>query len=109
MPLSNSVRGSDFDSEVVLSLSFPKDERLGVQLRSGGAAVAPWPAACQAALSSTISQGLLKFMPIELTMLSNSRYTLTKILVMFLYRIYTITNAVSENNVKKDKHINKKY
>ena len=36
MHLSNSVRGPDFDSEVVLILSFPKDERLGVQLLSGG-------------------------------------------------------------------------
>ena len=31
----------------------------------------PWTAACQAPLSSTISQSLLKFMPTELVMLSN--------------------------------------
>ena len=33
--------------------------------------VTPWTAACQAPLSSTISQSLLKFMSIELVMLSN--------------------------------------
>ena len=32
---------------------------------------APWTAACQASLSFTISQSLLKFMSIELAMLSN--------------------------------------
>ena len=31
----------------------------------------PWTAACQAPLSSTISQSLLKFMSVELVMLSN--------------------------------------
>ena len=31
----------------------------------------PWMAACQASLSFTISQSLLKFMSIELVMLSN--------------------------------------
>ena len=33
--------------------------------------VTPWTAACQAPLSSTISQSLLKFKPTELVMLSN--------------------------------------
>ena len=33
--------------------------------------VTPWPVACQAPLSSTISQDLLKFMSIESVMLSN--------------------------------------
>ena len=32
---------------------------------------APWTAACQAALSSTVSQSLLRLMSIELVMLSN--------------------------------------
>ena len=34
--LSNSVRGYDFDNEVVHILSFPKDERLVVRLLSHG-------------------------------------------------------------------------
>ena len=33
--------------------------------------VTPWTAACQAPLSSTVSQGLLKLMSIESVMLSN--------------------------------------
>ena len=33
--------------------------------------VAPWTAACQAPLSSTVSQSLLKFMSLESVMLSN--------------------------------------
>ena len=33
---------------------------------------APWTAACQASLSSTVSQSLLKFMSIESIILSNS-------------------------------------
>ena len=43
----------------------------------------PWTAACQAPLSSTISQSLLKFMFIELVMLSNHFILLHLLLLIF--------------------------
>ena len=44
--------------------------------------VTPWTTACQAPLSSSISQSLLKFMSIELVMLSNHRILCKPLLLL---------------------------
>ena len=47
--------------------------------------VTPWTAACQAPLSSTNSQSLLKFMSIELVMLSN--HLILCLLLLFAFNL----------------------
>ena len=66
-----------------------------------GLLAAPWPAAHQASLSITISQSLLKFMSIELVMLSN--HVLTYVILATIpwvkncYYPYTLRYSCLEN------------
>ena len=54
----------------------------------------PWTPACQACLSFTISQSLLKLMSIELVMLSNHLFSLSTLIYSFFFLINFHLSAV---------------
>ena len=55
----------------------------------------PWTAALQASLSSTISQGLIKFMFIESVMLSNHLILCHPLLILLFLRIRVFSNELT--------------
>ena len=59
----------------------------------------PWTAACQASLSFTVSQGLLKFMCIELVMLSN-HFILCLLLLTLIFPSISVFSNVSALRIR---------